>query len=75
MLNAENHRNMGYPLEDRMEAEGKAGAQSAASLQWTEGSGADERLAMLGYYDISKNYEALHLNYRTAVYGSVRTVV
>ncbi len=35
----------------------------------------NERLAKLGYYDISKNYEALHLNYRTAVYGSVRTVV
>ena len=34
----------------------------------------NERLARLGYYDISKNYEVLHSNYRTAVYGFVRTV-
>ena len=35
----------------------------------------NERLASLGYDDISKRYEALHSTYRTAVYGSVRTVV
>ena len=28
-----------------------------------------------GFYDIPKNYEVLHSTYRTAVYGSVRTVV
>ena len=33
------------------------------------------RLATLGYFDLSKCYEALHSNYQTAVYGSVRTVV
>ena len=35
----------------------------------------NDRLAKLGFYDLSKHYEALHSNYRTAVYGSVRTVV
>ena len=35
----------------------------------------NDRLARLGFYDLSKNYEALHSNYRTAVYGPVRTVV
>jgi len=35
----------------------------------------NDRLVKLGFYDLSKHYEELHSNYRTAVYGSVRTVV
>jgi len=35
----------------------------------------NERLEKRGYSDISKKYEAVHLNYRTAVYRTVRTVV
>ena len=35
----------------------------------------NERLARAGYYDISQEYKSRHLNDRTAVYGSVRTVV
>ena len=35
----------------------------------------NERLERRGYADISKKYEAVHSNYRTAVYRTVRTVV
>ena len=35
----------------------------------------NERLECRGYADISKKYEAVHSNYRTAVYRTVRTVV
>lgn len=35
----------------------------------------NENLAAMGMIDILKRYEVLHSNYRTAVYGSVRTVV
>ncbi len=35
----------------------------------------NENLAAMGMLDILKRYEVLHSNYRTAVYGSVRTVV
>jgi hypothetical protein len=35
----------------------------------------NERLAKLGFENFAKKYEVLHLRYRTAVYGSVRTVV
>jgi len=35
----------------------------------------NERLAARGMPDILRRYEALHSSYRTAVYGSVRTVV
>lgn len=35
----------------------------------------NENLAVIGMPDILKYYEALHSNYRTAVYGSVCTVV
>lgn len=35
----------------------------------------NKNLAALGMMDVLKRYEVLHSNYRTAVYGSVRTVV
>ena len=35
----------------------------------------NKRLERRGYSDISKKYEEVHLNYRTAVYRTVRTVV
>ena len=35
----------------------------------------NELLERRGYADISKKYEKVHSSYRTAVYGSVRTVV
>jgi len=35
----------------------------------------NDRLELRGYADISKKYEAVHSNYRTAVYRTVRTVV
>jgi len=35
----------------------------------------NERLELRGYANISKKYETVHLNYRTAVYRTVRTVV
>jgi len=35
----------------------------------------NDRLELRGYSDISKKYETVHSNYRTAVYQKVRTVV
>ena len=35
----------------------------------------NDRLELRGYADISKKYETVHSNYRTAVYRTVRTVV
>lgn len=42
---AENHGKSGWPREDRLEIEGNAGAQSGASLQRAEESGAGSLLA------------------------------
>ncbi|MDR1157851.1 MAG: hypothetical protein LBK75_06030 [Oscillospiraceae bacterium] len=35
----------------------------------------NDRLALRGYADVSKKYEAVHERCRTAVYRTVRTVV
>ena len=48
--------------EGTVETESSRKARSNAALETAEKDGADEYLASIGYDDISKRYEALHLS-------------